>query len=173
MATEDKSMETGMEHKPETEINSIADEPRVRQLTEKASDVYEEKVKHFTVELSILWDRVDYAIQIIDKNKNDLKTFLEVEKQLVYNVENFDKFSLEFHEYLNRTRTQESFNELHRLKFLKKGYDLLIENAKRRLRTHIEDQNKKDEKSETSYRSRTTSTRTSQSSIIARKSAKA
>ena len=43
----------------ETESNPMADEARVRQLTEKATDIHDEKVKHYTVELSILWDRVD------------------------------------------------------------------------------------------------------------------
>lgn len=162
-----------MDTETETEGHLIAEEPRIRQLTEKAANVYEDRVKHCTVELSILWDRVDHVIQCVDKHKDDLVTLQEVEKKLTHNVENFDKYTDSFREYLTRTRTQDSLSELHRLDFLKKGYDLLIENAKRRLKTYIGKQNRKEENSESSYRSGTTSTRTSQSSIIARKSAKA
>ena len=72
------------------------------------------------------------------------------------------------------TLTEESLSESNRLDFLRKGYNLLIENAKRRLLNLKEEHiNKKDNKSETSYYSRTSSTRTSQSSILARKAAKA
>ena len=167
MATKPESKET------ETESHPMADEARVRQLTEKATDIYDEKVKHYTVELSILWDRVDFVIQSIDENKDNLNVLLDVERKLIHNVENFDKFSSEFSEYLKRTRTEESLSESNRLDFLRKGYNLLIENAKRRLLNITEEHNKKDNKSETSYYSRTSSTRTSQSSILARKAAKA
>lgn len=72
-----------------------------------------------------------------------------------------------FREYLTRNRTKDSLSELHRLDFLKKGYDLFIDNAKRRLKTYIEKQSRKVEKSEPG------TTSTSQSPIIARKSAEA
>lgn len=88
MSTED--MDTETEHERETE------EPRIRQLTEKASDVYRDRVKHCTVELSILWDRVDHVIQCIDKNKDNLDTLQEVEKKLTHNIENFDKYTDSF-----------------------------------------------------------------------------
>ena len=64
-------------------------------------------------------------------------------------------------------------SESNRLDFLRKGYNLLIENTKRKLLNLTEEHNKTDNKSETSYYSRTSSTRTSQSFIIARKAAKA
>ena len=73
---------------------------KVRQLTEKATDIYDEKVKHCTVQLSILWDRVDFVIQSIDENKDNLNVPLDVERKLIHNAENFDKFSTEFSEYL-------------------------------------------------------------------------
>ncbi|XP_062573628.1 uncharacterized protein LOC134235508 [Saccostrea cucullata] len=173
MATKDKDTETDTKHELDSESHSIDEESRIRALTGKATQVYEDKVKHYTVELSILWDRVDYMIQCVEKNKGNLNSLLEMEKKLFQDIENFDQFSQEFREYLTRTRSHESVCERQRLDFLKKGYDLLIQNAKRNLKKYLEEQHKKEEKSEYSYRSRTTSTRSSQSSIIARKSAKA
>ena len=65
----------------ETESNPMADGARVRQLTEKTTDIYDEKVKHYTVELSILWGRVDFVIQSIDENKDNLNVLLDVERE--------------------------------------------------------------------------------------------
>ena len=60
------------------------------------TDIYDEKFKHYTVELSILWDRVDFVIQSIDENKDNLNVLLDVERKLIHKVENFDKFSTEY-----------------------------------------------------------------------------
>jgi hypothetical protein len=55
MATGNQPTETDADPNPRTG-DSIEETSRVRQLTEKAATIYEDRVKHFTVELSILWD---------------------------------------------------------------------------------------------------------------------
>jgi hypothetical protein len=114
---------------------------------------------------------VDYSIKLVDNNKDDLNALLDAEKKLVHDVKNFKKLSQEFREFLFRTRTLDSMSELYRLDFLQKGYNVLINSATRKLQSQI-DEHKMEEKSVSSKRSRT-STRTSQSSVITRKSAKA
>lgn len=107
-------MDTETEHERETE------EPRIRQLTERASDVYRDRVKHCTVELLILWDRVDHVIQCIDKNKDDLDTLQEVEKKLTHNIENIDKYTDSFREYLTNSEPKTALANYIGLIFLKK-----------------------------------------------------
>jgi hypothetical protein len=80
---------------------------------------------------------VDYSINLFDKNKENLNALLDAEKKLVHDVENFEKFSQEFREFLFRTRTLDSMSELHRLDFLQKGYNVLINSATRKLQSHI------------------------------------
>lgn len=110
MATEDIDAET--EHERKTE------EPRIRQLTQRTSDLYRVRVKHCKVELSILWGRVNHVIQCKDKNKDDHNTLQEVEQKLTHNIENYDQNTDSFRGYLTRTRTQDSPSELHWLDFL-------------------------------------------------------
>lgn len=59
METREMDMGIETEHERETKGHIVAEESRIRQLTEKVTNVYENKIKHCTVELSILWDRVN------------------------------------------------------------------------------------------------------------------
>ena len=124
---------------PETTVETEIDEHgRIRTLTEKGNEMYENIVRDYISRLGKQWERVDVNLQSVDGFKDNLEEIQQLQQNLDSQISEYNELCQEFIDFLARTKTVESLKEKESFEFLQSGHRILINDAQRRLKFHLE-----------------------------------
>lgn len=118
----------------QTEPERTEDEKRVRTLTNKGKELYENEVQKYSTKIDKIWNEIEHIPSEIEKIGNDIKAPSALASNLDDMGKRYEKENKIFFEYLTRTNTSESQKELDSQKAtFDKGKDI-IQNLRKRIR---------------------------------------
>ncbi|XP_069114175.1 uncharacterized protein [Argopecten irradians] len=168
---------------PQTEQVDQTKDTRVRSLTPKANELYEEAVKQHNTLFGNMWKDMEAQIQQVkcEGNKLDMNSLVNLNRSIQECADGLSKLQNTFLDYLRRKNTEDSLELLDHQNLKWNGYSLLIDRSIKELGMHMENLEKEQSKAinpELSSRhsvasSSSSSKHSSIISIVARKRAKA
>ncbi|CAC5426069.1 unnamed protein product [Mytilus coruscus] len=118
---------------------------RIRTLTLKGQDHYEESRDWHTRRIKKFWSTVDAVIDTADSLKdNNLQEHQEVQRELTLHADQFSALCTIYLEFLMKNNTNESLQEKSYFETTFRGYRILIDASLRSLRHRISDALRKD-----------------------------
>lgn len=118
----------------QTEPERTEDEKRVRTLTNKGKELYENEVQKYSAKIDKIWNDIENIPSEIENIGNDIKALRALASNLDDMGKRYEKENKMFFEYLTRTNTSESQKELDSQKAtFDKGKDI-IQNLRKRIR---------------------------------------
>lgn len=122
---------------PSAEESDVRSESRVKTLTEKGSQRYEELKNEHLSRIEKTWKHIDTESRLIDENKNNLKSLQEIENSLAVYTARYSTLADSFVNFLKRNNTEESRNEETKFGIKDNDYRLLMDDAVRKIRDYV------------------------------------
>jgi hypothetical protein len=166
-------MTTGQEQ-PEF-LDDMEPQARFRTLTYKGEEHFKKQLEDRSARLTVAWTKVDSIIKAVDSCIKDAETLTVLQEKLEHYSSKHATQTQELLDFLRRTNTEESLEQMESFKFLHSGYCLLIDNTKSKIQNLLDDAQHKDlqENKTQSVHSRSDVSSEFHSSVLARKRAKA
>ncbi|XP_063396597.1 uncharacterized protein LOC134681101 [Mytilus trossulus] len=118
---------------------------KLRTLTIRGQDLYEESRDWHTRQIKKFWSTVDAVIDTANSLKDDnLQELQEVQRELTLHVDQFSALCTLYFEFLTKYNTNESLQEKSYFETTFRGYNILIDASLRSLRQRISDALRKD-----------------------------
>lgn len=112
-------------------------ETRVRKLTLKGKELFDNRKRTFTLKLAVVKSDLQLLVRNIEAYSNDLSSLEDLRKEIISRTSKFDKLRQEYMDFLSRTNTDECADAIQEIRYEINEFSQIVERDSRRINVYI------------------------------------